>query len=130
RYDLEGPSGFALVDNRSFFRAISPEGVRFQIRKGKNYPLKELEFWSATFVRHMEESGYQKKDDGKIFETATGVRGYAVEWGLSMGNRDYLYLTAIVPYKKTIFIIEAAGEHNIFRNYREAVYSAMESFSP
>ena len=130
RYDLEGPSGFALVDNRSFFRAISPEGVRFQIRKGKNYPLKELEFWSATFVRHMEESGYQKKDDGKIFETATGVRGYAVEWGLSMGNSDYLYLTAIVPYKKNIFIIEAAGEHNIFRNYREAVYSAMESFSP
>lgn len=130
RYELDLPSGFALVDNKTSFRAISPEGVRFQIRKGKNYPLKELPFWSSTLVRQMEENGYRKKDDGHEFNTENDVPGFAIEWGLSMGNTDYMYLTAIVPYKKSIYIIEAAGEIGTFKEYRESIYSALESFSP
>jgi len=130
RYNLDLPSGFALVDNKTNFRAISPEGVRFQIRKGRNYPVKELPFWSATFVRQMEGNGYQKKDEGSDFSTENNIPGFAIEWGLSMGNRDYLYLTAIIPYRKYIYIIEAAGEHRVFKEYRESIYNALESFSP
>jgi hypothetical protein len=79
----------------------------------------------------MEDGGYQKKNNGLLFNTAAdNVEGFAVEWGLSMGNSDYIYLTAIVPYKKTIFIFEAAGELGAVKEYREAIYTALESFSP
>jgi hypothetical protein len=129
-YQLEKPSGFALVDNRNVYRAISPEGIRFQIRKEKNYPLKELDFWSSTLLHHMVETGYQKKDDGLKFETEDGSPGFAVEWGLSLGNKDYLYLTAIVPHGKTLYIIEVAGEIGAFNVYEDEIYTSLKSFSP
>lgn len=129
-YDLDYPSGFALVDNRTFFRGISPEGVRFQIRTEKNYPQKDLSFWSSALVNHMDESGYRKRDEGMIRETAEGSGIFAIEWGLSMGSRDYLYLTAIMPWKNKIYIFESAGEIEAFNDYRDSLYDALESFSP
>jgi hypothetical protein len=78
----------------------------------------------------MEERGYQKRDDGNTFQTAKGIEGHGVEWALSSGNKDYLYLTAIIPYKKNIYIIEAAGEYALYREYSSALFAALESFSP
>ncbi|MCP4297516.1 MAG: hypothetical protein GY786_18110, partial [Proteobacteria bacterium] len=115
-FDIELPEGFALVDKRGVYRAISPEGVRFQVRKGKNYPLKGIDFWSTALMHHLEETGYQRKDEGELIEIGNGNRLFAVEWGLSAGNRDYLYMTAIVPFRKKIYIIEAAGEISAFKN--------------
>ncbi len=129
-YDLEYPSGFALVDNRTYFRAISPEGIRFQIRTEKNYPRKDLNFWSSALVNHMEETGYQKKNDGEIIETNSGSEIFAIEWGLSMGSRDYLYMTAIIPWRNKIYIFEAAGEINAYNEYGDSMTTALKSFSP
>lgn len=129
-YHLEYPAGFALVDNRTYFRAVSPEGIRFQIRREKNYPRKDLNFWSSALVNHMEDTGYQKKDKGKIIETNDGSQIFAIEWGLSMGNRDYLYMTAIIPWRDKIYIFETAGEINAFNEYDDSITSALKSFSP
>ena len=130
RFKLETPMGFALVDNRSVYRAISPEGVRFQIRKERNYPVKDIDFWSPALVRHMEDSGYKQRNKGISLETEKGATAFVMEWVLSMGNRDYIYMTGIIPHGKKIYIIEAAGEYTVFKDYKESFYNAMESFSP
>ncbi|MDA3809999.1 MAG: hypothetical protein PF518_06645 [Spirochaetaceae bacterium] len=92
--------------------------------------MKDLDFWSTALVNHMEETGYQKKNDGRIFETDNGSKIFAIQWGLSLGNKDYLYMTAIVPYKKILYIIESAGEISAFNVYLESINEALESFIP
>jgi hypothetical protein len=125
-YRLDIPEGFALVANKRIYQAVSPEGVRFQIREEKNYPRMEVDFWSETFEREMTESGYQLAGESTVIETGMGDC-YVAEWGVALGTDDFIYLTAVLPHRNTIYIIEAAGEYRMFRDYRDAVIAAIES---
>lgn len=126
-YRLECPEGFALVRNGLEYQAVTPEGVRFQIRRERNLPKKSVDFWSPAMVRQLRLGGYKGKGDGEFSDTAMG-RGFAMEWGVPYGQQDYVYLTAIVPRGRYIYIVEACGDVRVFSKYRSRILKAFKDF--
>jgi hypothetical protein len=125
-YRLKTPQGFALVQNGLTYRAISPEGVRLQIRRGRNYPKKGVDFWAPAMVRQLRQGGYQGKGDGESVDTALG-KGFYIEWGVPFGQQDFVYLVAIIPRGKHIYMIEAAGDVRVFGKYRDTILDVVKT---
>ncbi len=55
--------------------------------------------------------------------------GILFEWVMPFGNKDYIYLTALMVYDKDIVIAEGAGEHTIYTKYRGALLESLKSIS-
>jgi hypothetical protein len=125
---VETPVGFAEAKSREFYRAVSPEGMQYILRKVKNYPRKELPFWGETLKNHLLEEGYHLRDDGGSFQSEIG-EGMYFEWIVPYGTKDYIYLTAVVVHRKKIFIAEATAEHTIYRKYRNSLLESIKTLS-
>lgn len=123
---VELPEGFAEVKNRSYYQAISPEGMQYKVRMVKNYPEQELEFWAATLKNHLEKEGYHLMGESAGFQAKDSPRIY-FEWLMPYGNTDYIYLTAIMISRNRIVVAESAAEHMIYRRYREPVLDSLAS---
>lgn len=129
-FSLSGkvPEGFAFMGSgKSLYRAISPEGVRFQIRKTKNRPRKSVEFWQESFIRQMELRGYTRVGKIESVETVRG-KGFLISWGLSYGAADYLYITGVVIEKGKLYIVECAGEYDTVKRYRKSIDTFLKEF--
>lgn len=111
------PAGFALIDNRPNYLAISPEGVRLQVRRFDNYPEQELDFWKNALLNHLEKIGYIKIDDFSTYENENEEPFVVMKWGVPYGNQDYIYMTGIRIVRGKIEIIEIAGEAEYFNYY-------------
>ena len=135
RIQVQAPDGFAEWDSSRFFpgpvfHAMSPEGVELVAWSVKNYPPQDLEFWKEALFAHLEGEGYLPAGEPVLFETKSGgvVRdGVLYEWAVGYGQENYVYCTAIVPSKRRIVIIEAAGKHRTYTEYREAILSSVET---
>lgn len=121
------PEGFAEMEEKGYYKAVSPEGVIYKVRTVENYPLKDLGFWSRALKKHLEDEGYRFVAE-KSFNTTTNS-GTLFEWGAPYGNEDYIYLTAILVEGKQIIIAEAAGEFSLFVRYREAIQSSLSTLT-
>jgi hypothetical protein len=129
---VEQPEGFAKVPLGQIvatrYKAVSPEGMIYRVRKLKNYPVQTLEFWAKALQNHLEKEGYRIITEGQSFETGDNS-GMLFEWAMPYGNQSYIYLTAIVVAKKRIAVAEAAAEHTIYYQYREALLDSLASIT-
>ncbi len=125
---VKKPEGFAEVKSKKHYRAVSPEGMFYKVRTVKNYPEQDLEFWGRALSNHLIKEGYFSIGSGEPFE-AGNREGILYEWGMPYGNEDYIYLTAIIIFGKTIAIVEAAGEHTVYMQYRDSMLESIENIS-
>jgi len=127
---VEKPGGFAgLADGESGeYRAVSPEGMLYRVRTVENYPVQGLEFWASALENHLKQEGYVGLSEGVAFHTLD-VPGMFFEWALPYGNESYIYLTAIAVFDNTIVIAEAAAEHSIYFQYRDALHESLTGIS-
>lgn len=120
----EKPSGFAEFSATTDYGAISPEGVALRIRSIENEPLQTLEFWSEALKVHLLKSGYALlSEDG--FSAPVGEGTY-FEWIAPVEGEDWVFLTALAVSDSDIILAEAAGEYQLYQEYRDAL---MESIS-
>ena len=129
---VQKPEGFAEVLPRQAaatqYKAVSPEGMIYRVRTLSNYPVQTLEFWAEALQNHLEKEGYRSVSDGRSFQTADNS-GMIFEWAMPYGNESYIYLTAIVVSEKRIAVAEAAAEHTIYDQYREALLESLASIA-
>lgn len=132
RIRVEPPDGFAEYKTRGLwgprvYRAVSPEGMLFKARSVRNYPSKDLDFWKEALFSHLEKEGYRPAGQAEVFQ-ASGD-GVLFEWAVPYGQEDYIYLTAIVPSRRRIVVVEAGAEYGIYREYREAILNSLKTIS-
>ncbi len=127
RYAIEKPEGFAEIRSRNSYKAISPEGVLFELRIERNSPRKNLDFWTPALERHMIDRGYALLEPAETIETDRWP-GSVHEWGAPVGTQDYVYLTAVFPARKRIYILEAAAEQSLYMKYRNELKTSIETF--
>jgi hypothetical protein len=135
RIRVQPPDGFAEWKSPKFFpgkvcRAVSPEGLELVAWSVKNYPPQDIEFWKEALFSHLKDEGYLPAGEPVLFETKGGgvVRdGVLFEWAVGYGQDSYVYCTAIVPSRRRIAIVEAAGKHRIYAEYRKAILSSLET---
>jgi hypothetical protein len=94
--NMQAPEGFAEQKTTNEYRAVSPEGFLMRVRTVRNYPKQELSFWREALRTH-----------------------------LPYGQKDYIYLTAVIPAGRRIIVAEAAGEHTLYRRYRKALRASL-----
>jgi hypothetical protein len=122
--NMQAPEGFAEQKTTNEYRAVSPEGVLMRVRTVRNYPKQELSFWREALRTHLLDEGYHLLNDGEAFSAGVN-EGVLYEWGLPYGQKDYIYLTAVIPAGRRIIVAEAAGEHTLYRRYRKALRASL-----
>ncbi len=138
---MTAPEGFAplekrLFDNRAYvLRAMSPEGMRFQVRAVKNDPRQDLGFWAEALRAHLAKEGYRTSSEPQGFRTAgpgnrAPLEGRFFEWTMPYGTESWSYLTAVLVAGKRILVAEAAGERAIYAKHRAAVLASLQSLAP
>ena len=129
---VQKPEGFAKVPLGQIvvtqYKAVSPEGMIYRVRKLKNYPVQTLEFWTNALRNHLEKEGYRIITEGQSFQTGDNS-GMIFEWAMPYANQSFIYLTAIVVSHKRIAVAEAAAEHTIYYRYREALLDSLASIT-
>ncbi len=122
------PTGFARYDNKARpFRAVSPDGVLFQVRAAEHKPEATLDFWREALKKRMADAGYTFVADSEI--TAGGVKGYLIELAAPMGTEDSSYWIAVFPDGKRLIVVEAAGEAGIFQARSAALRAAISGMT-
>ncbi len=114
--EAEVPEGFALVDDKPDFQAVSPEGVRLRISRRENYPQKSADFWNEALLAYLEGKGYISMGDTRQIELG-GSPFSSASWGVPYGNENYIYVTGLRVVKDTIEILEIAGPAVYVREY-------------
>ncbi len=123
---LDEPEGFAKVEMRGMYKAISPEGVVLRIRIVENLPSKGVDFWGEALTFQLKKEGYGSSTEGVFFD-GLDKKGYYHEWGMAYGTETYKYLTAIIPYEQSIVITEVAGEYRAYADYRESIIDCLKT---
>lgn len=129
---VQKPEGFAEISPQQVtatqYKAVSPEGMIYRVRTVNNYPVQTLEFWANALENHLEKEGYRSVSDGKSFQ-AGETPGMFFEWVMPYGNESYIYITAIAVSENKIAVAEAAAEHTIYYQYREALIESLTSIT-
>ncbi len=137
---VRAPEGFAPLE-RGFFaagayvlRAMSPEGMRFQVRAVKNEPRQDLAFWGEALRTHLVNEGYRPSGEPQGFTTddsgRRAIEGRLLEWVMPYGAETWSYLTAVVVAGRRILIVEAAGERALYEKHRAAVLASLRTLAP
>lgn len=124
RFQAEAPQGFATYEQKSPFRAVSPDGVVFRVRAEKNKPRAELPFWKEALKKRMVDAGYHFVSEKDI--KAGGKSGYLIELAAPLGTQDYTYMIALFQNEDHLVIVESAGEISRFSARRDAVMAALD----
>jgi len=138
---VRAPEGFAPLEKRLFddrayiLRAMSPEGMRYQVRAVKNEPRQDLGFWAEALRAHLARTGYRPSSEPQGFRTAgpgnrAPLEGRFFEWTVPYGAETWSYLTAVLVAGKRILVAEAAGERAIYAKHRAAVLASLQSLAP
>lgn len=131
RFRVEAPEGFAEVKRQGIgrFLAVSPEGVKFGIRRAKNYPRQDLEYWRTAMGEHMKKAGYALVEGPEEFQTRKS-NGVYFKWGAPYQGKDYIYFTGLIVSGRRLIIIEVGGEVDVMNSYHEAIIESINSMSP
>jgi hypothetical protein len=123
-FTLKKPAGFAEERKGAAYFAISPEGILFKVRTVRNYPEKNLDFWSRAMKKHLTEEGYQfiKEDTFEMKKP-----GVLFEWGAPYGRENYIYLTGIIVSGGRIAVAEAACEFSLFAANKDSLFESFKS---
>lgn len=129
RVAVEAPGGYAPDATRGSFRALSPEGLPFQVRTFRNEPEKSLAFWAEALETHLRNEGYRPAAEGRDFQ-AGNEPGRLFEWAVPYGGESWLYQTALLVSGGRIVLAEAAGPYALFRGYSSGIEQSLRSIRP
>lgn len=118
------PGGFASWSDERAYRAISAEGVLFQVRTVEQRPAADLAFWQEAVRERMAAAGYKILAERSL--EASGREGGLIELGAPLGSADLLYWVAFFPVGNRIVVAEAAGEILDVEGHREALLAALQ----
>lgn len=126
RIRMDTPQGFAPLDPKGAWRALSPEGVRVEAHWVKNDLDMTLDFWVETLEHQLSRQGYAPLGEPATF--LAGERtGALLEWSLPLGDETWTYLTGIVVAGKRVLLIQAAGEQTLYTRYRASILSSLST---
>ncbi len=127
--NITEPAGFAVAQQSEYyFRAISPEGVLFSVRTEANYPEMDTKFWQDAVKTQLVSEGYVILKGPEPI-SASGSEGFYIEWGVPYRNDTYVYLTAVIPVEKLLYIFEAGGPRLLYDEYREGIHESIKSLA-
>ena len=121
---VSAPAGFAVYPRSRRFQAISPDDVAFRVRRAKNKPEADLDYWREALRNRMKNAGYTVLAESDV--SASGTPGVLLELGAANGERDQTYLVSVFVSGRRLIIAEATGEAVRFRARRDAVVAAIE----
>ena len=129
-FSIEKPEGFAVAEIKQgeLYNAVSPEGIILGVKTEENYPVKDIEFWSNALKNQFINNGYQLYKEEEI-NIENGSKGVLFEWLAPYASSTYIYLTFITVKNSKIIIAEAAGEVNLFADYRESIIESIKTIS-
>ena len=124
------PAGFAVFATPWWqiahdFRAVSPDGVLFRIRRADHEPKAELAFWKEALKKRMNDAGYAVQSERDV--KADGKTGYLLELAAPLGQQDYSYVLAVFDQGRHLVVAESAGEVTRFNARRADVLAAIEN---
>lgn len=120
------PAGFAAFTGDEPFRALSPDGVVYRVRRVENPGGAPLAFWREALVSRMEAKGYELRDEGEI-GTAGAAPGYRIELAAPLGLHEHGYLIALFVRGDELVVVEASGATEALANRRAAIVAALQS---
>jgi len=123
---INRPDGFADETGERYL-AVSPEGVRFQVKQIQNYPLKPLSFWKDVVKNQLSYQGYVLSKEAEF--TSKGIPGYYLEWLANFNGQTWIYMTAMLVQGDAILLAEAAAESGMYKLHREAMLASLSSIS-
>ena len=115
-YDLqERPAGTSV---QHF--AMSPEGVLFRVRTVPNQPPQQLGFWTEALRTQLTREGYTYIDTRELSSPLGAV--VLLRWSVTVGQSDWLYLTALAELGDQLVIAEAAGDVTLLGEYEAGAH--------
>ena len=125
RYKADIPEIFAAQKEGGKIVFYSPDGFKAAIKSEKNKPEKNTAFWAEALRTQLEGEGYLILSEKPY--TSDNLEWVSFTWLLPKGQRYYKYMTALSVRDKRIFIMEAAGEKDIFDSYEKDVENVITS---
>ncbi|MDH5232971.1 MAG: hypothetical protein OEZ58_11335 [Gammaproteobacteria bacterium] len=119
------PDGFAPYLNTYENRAVTPDRVVYRVRKFENKKGGDLAFWKVALKTHMKDSGYIILSDEDV--VAKETPGYLLKMAAPVANQDYIYLISIFIKDDNLYVIESAGEINVFAKYERNILQTINS---
>lgn len=126
-YHAQAPQGFAAYGKGDNFRAVSPDGVVYQVSDSKHKPKADLAFWKEALTKRMHDAGYHAVDSMAL--TVDGVSAYGILLEAPLGSTDQSYLVVAIPTKKRMVVVEAAGDTPKFAARKAAILEAVQKLN-
>jgi len=125
---LSTPAGFATLDEDGAYsyRATSAKGVVLATRTEPNSVKANTEFWAETLDAQLRDKGYTA-DGTRAVKTARGLDGTQLRYMTSKNGREHRYWITVFATKKKVFVVEAAGDKEVFDKSTAAVDGAIAS---
>lgn len=125
---LETPSGFATLDTTDdySYRAASAKGVVIAARTESNEVKANTEFWTEALDAKLREKGYVA-ESSRTVQTAKGFTGSQIRYSADRNGRTHRYWLTVFTTKKKVYVVEAAGDKEVFDKSQKTVDDAIST---
>jgi hypothetical protein len=124
---LDTPSGFAELDDSAYdYRATNADGVVIAVRELDNDPEADLEFWAGAIDAKLRRQ--YTAESVEPVRTRAGMEGVQVRYVTSRNGRAHRYWTTLFVTEDDVYLIEAAGDAELFDAQVDEVEQAISSF--
>ena len=106
--------------------AAVPRAVVLATRTEPNSVKANTEFWAETLDVQLRDKGYTA-DGTRAVKTARGLDGTQLRYVTSKNGREHRYWITVFATKKKVFVVEAAGDKEVFDKSTAAVDRAIAS---
>lgn len=127
-FSMRTPEGFVRVDGDYERRLANADGIVVGVRELDNDPQGNLRFWSGTIAARLAQR-YEPLESVDV-RTRRGLRGRQLRWRAHLEGRTWIYWTTLFVSGDSVYIVEAAGDEEIFGAHEPTVSSAIQSFEP
>ncbi len=126
-FSIETPSSFAEIDAGNFdYRATSAEGVVLGVRREKNDPHGNLEFWSAAIDHELVRHGFVPGVTRAV-TTPSGLTGRQMRYSTTRNERPFVLWTTVFVDGKHLVVVQAGGDEAHFSQVEKAVDHAIRT---
>jgi hypothetical protein len=126
---LATPSGFATLDSDDAYsyRATNAQGVVLGVRTEDNDVKANVNFWADALDLRLKNQGYAPLAQPSDARTRGGLRGRQMRYEVTREGRTEHYWLTIFATEKKVYVVEAAGDKEVFDSASPLVESAIES---
>jgi len=122
------PPGFARLDPNDDYawRATSAEGVVIAVRKNKNRPAGNLEFWTSAVRYELERKGYDRDAVDQV-RSADGIDGRRLRYHTVRQGRPFILWATVYVTDNQVTVVEAGGDAAHFERVKPSIDQASRS---